>query len=55
MSKVYLFDDEDNQSVLHNCSDWDNAEKVAEQKNLTLVGQFVMWVDADTLERTYVN
>lgn len=52
---MYLFDDENNASVLRDCSDWNDAENTAKRENLTLVGEFVMWVDAETLEKTYIN
>ena len=52
---LFLFDDADLQSVLRDCRDWKHAEERAEHENLTLIGEFVSWVDADTLEETYVN
>jgi len=42
---MYLFDDADNQSVLHDCKDWEAAEAKAQENDLTLVGEFVGWYD----------
>lgn len=49
---MFLFDDADNQSVLKDCKDWNDAEKKAKDGNLTLVGEFVSWVDYETGEET---
>lgn len=52
---LFLFDDQQNQSVLRDCKNWDDAEDTADRENLTLVGEFVSWVDQETGEETYVQ
>lgn len=42
---LFLFDNAENQSVIHDCKDWDDAEKHAHENDLTVVGEFVGFYD----------
>lgn len=52
---MYLFDDSLGHSVLRDCKNWEAAEATAKEQNLTLIGEFVSWVDEETGEETYVH
>lgn len=43
---VFLFDNEDGESVLIECTNWSEAERVAEEENLFLFGEFLGEQDA---------
>ena len=42
---LFLFDNEQGESELRECADWDAAEALAKAENLTLLGEFVKWVE----------
>lgn len=46
-TKIYLCDNADGESVFIRAKGWDQAEKLAKEKNLVLVGEFVNWTDED--------
>ena len=52
---IFLFDNIQNESILHDCLDWSRAELYARDNALQVVGEFICWVDEDTLEETYLT
>lgn len=48
---LFLFDDPDGDPLFIRCENWSEAEKVAEARGLTLVGEFLHFVDAVTGEK----
>ena len=47
---MFLFDDEEGQSHLRDCLGWDDAELLAEEEGLELIGEFLHYVDFETDE-----
>lgn len=43
---VFLFDNEDGESVLIECTNWKEAEMLAQEENLFLMGEFLGEQDA---------
>ena len=48
---LFLFDNEQGESELIECADWDAAEALAEAKNFTLLGEFQKWVEIEGKSR----
>jgi hypothetical protein len=52
---IFLYDDEDGRSVFIPANDFDQAEKLADERNLKLIGRFLNFVDEATGEVEYLN
>lgn len=52
---MFLFDNAIGQSLLRDCKNWEVAEEVAADEGMTVIGEFVSWVDEETGEETYVT
>ena len=52
---MFLFDDEHGESQLKDLPTWGTAEKYAEDKGWTLIGEFVSYVDEETGEEIIVQ
>lgn len=44
---TFLFDDENGQSQIRGCPTWPEAERYAEERGWTLIGEFLHWVDEE--------